>query len=85
MGKNLDYLHLMDILKYEYELYLKQPLTSSKCKIVIAYLTSNHRLAIESWIVVDHPYLYRQHVTLLFAPLMKLKSNAHFVLECPRV
>ena len=27
LGKELDYLHLKDFLKYECELYLKQPLT----------------------------------------------------------
>jgi len=29
LGKKLDYLHLRDFLKYECELYLKQPLMSS--------------------------------------------------------
>ena len=37
----------MDILKYECELYLKQPLTPPQHKIIVAYRTLNHRLAIE--------------------------------------
>ena len=45
--KKLDYLHLKDFLKYEYELYLKQQLTSPQCKTIAAYYTLNHRLAIE--------------------------------------
>jgi hypothetical protein len=33
-------------LKYECELYLKQPLTPPQCKIIVAYRITNHRLAI---------------------------------------
>ena len=47
LGKELDYLHLKDFLKYEFELYLKQPLTPQHTTIV-AYDTSNHRLALET-------------------------------------
>ena len=36
--------NLKDFLKYKCELYLKQ----SQCKIIAAYHTSNHRLAIET-------------------------------------
>ena len=47
-GKKRDYLHLKDFLKYECELYLKQPLmTPPQRKIIVAHWTSNHRLAIE--------------------------------------
>ena len=35
------------ILKHECEMYLKQPLTPPQHKIIAAYRTSNHRLAIE--------------------------------------
>ena len=45
--KELAYLHLKDFLKYECELHLKQPLTPPQCKIIAAYRTSNHSLAIE--------------------------------------
>ena len=45
--KKLDYLHLKNFLKYECELYLKQPLTPPKCKIIVSYLTTNHRLVYE--------------------------------------
>ena len=53
-GKKLNYLHLKDFLKYECELYLKQPLAPPQCKIIVAYHTSNHELAIEigRWIII---------------------------------
>jgi hypothetical protein len=47
LGTNLVYLHLEDFLKYECELYSKQPLTQPQHKIIVAYCTLNHRLAIE--------------------------------------
>ena len=47
LGKKLDYLHLKDSLKYVCGLYLKQLLTPPQCKIIVAYHTSNQRLAIE--------------------------------------
>ena len=47
-GKKLDYPHLKDFLKYECELYLKQPSTPPQRKIIAAYCTSNPRLAIET-------------------------------------
>ena len=37
-----------DFLKYECELYLKQPSTPPQCKIIAAYRTLYHRLAIET-------------------------------------
>jgi hypothetical protein len=46
--KKLDYLHLEDFFpKYICELYLKQPLAPPQHKIIVAYHTSNHRLAIK--------------------------------------
>ena len=45
--KKLDYLNLKDFLKFECELYLKQPLTPPQHKINVAHCTSNLRLAIE--------------------------------------
>ena len=47
VGKILNYLHLKDSLKYKCEMYLKQPLTSPQHKVLVAYHTSNRRLAIE--------------------------------------
>ena len=47
-GKELDYFHLKDFLKYKCELHLKQPLTPPPCNIIVAYNTSNHRLGIET-------------------------------------
>jgi len=40
LGNKLDYLHLKDFLKYECELYLKQPLTPSQHKIIVSYCIS---------------------------------------------
>ena len=45
--KKLDYLHLKEFLKYECELYLKEPLTPPQCKIIVAYHTANHKLAMK--------------------------------------
>ena len=47
VGKILNYLHLKDSLKYKCEMNLKQPLTSPQHKVLVAYHTSNRRLAIE--------------------------------------
>ena len=76
----LHYLHLKDFLKYECELYLKQPLTPPELKIISTFHTSNHRLVIEigRWSIdplftVDrlcHFYSYSA-------------DEAHFVSECP--
>ena len=46
--KKLNYLHLKDFLKYECEVYLKQPLAPPQHKIITTYRTSNHRLAIKT-------------------------------------
>ena len=43
--KKIDYLHLKNFLKYECELYLKQPLTPPQRKVVVGYQTANHILA----------------------------------------
>ena len=53
-GKKLDYLHLKNFLHSECELYLKQPLTLPQRKIIAAYHSLNHRLAIEigRWTVI---------------------------------
>ena len=47
-GKKLDYPHLKDFLKHECQLYLKQSLTPPYHIIIVAFCTSNHRLAIET-------------------------------------
>jgi hypothetical protein len=80
--KKLDYLHLKDLLKYEWEFYWKQPLTPPQHKNIAAYLTLNHRLAIEigQWTIIPifrdtkrcHPFSYNA-----------VENLAHFVLECP--
>ena len=41
LGKKLDYLHLKDLLKYEIELYSKQPLAPSQYKIIVVDSTSS--------------------------------------------
>jgi hypothetical protein len=52
--KKLDYLHLKDFLKYECELYLKQPLTQPYHKAIATNYTSNHRFAMDSeqWLTI---------------------------------
>ena len=52
--KKLGYLHLKRFLDYECELYLKQPLTPPQHKIIFAYYTSNHRLAIDIGQLVNY-------------------------------
>ena len=82
--KKLDYLHLKDTLKYECELYLKQPLTPPQRKIIVSYSTSNHRLAIEigQWSTIP---ISRDTSLCHFCyySLIRLENEAHFVLECP--
>jgi hypothetical protein len=46
-GEEIRLLHLKDFLKYVSGMYLKQPLTLPQHKIVVAYHTSNHGLAIK--------------------------------------
>ena len=47
--EEVEYVHLKDFLKNECVLYLKQSLTSPPpSKVIVAYCTSNHRLAIQS-------------------------------------
>jgi len=81
-GKKLDYLHLKDFLKYECELYLKQPLTPPQRKIIAAYRTSNHRLAIETgrWSTIP---ISRDKRLCNFCSYNVVENEAHFVLECP--
>ena len=76
-GKKLDCLHLKDILKYECELYFKQPLTSQRCKIIVAYHTSNHRLAIETrrWMSISISRNTRLTVLLLLNPKMTWRTK----------
>ena len=52
--KKLGYLQCKDFLEYECGLYLRQPLTLPRCKIIVAYRNSNHKLAIEigQWMTV---------------------------------
>ena len=56
LGKKLDHLHLKDFLKYECELYLKQPLPPPQCKIIIGCCTTDCRLGIKLD-KVDYSYL----------------------------
>ena len=81
-GKKLDYLHLKDFLKYECELYLKQPLTPPQCMIIATYHTSNHRLATEigRWTSI---LVSRDTRLCHFCSSNVVENEAHFVLECP--
>ena len=42
-----DYIHIKDFVKYKCKLDLKQLSKPPQCTIIVAYRTSNHRLAIE--------------------------------------
>jgi hypothetical protein len=63
IGKKLDYLHLKDFLKYECELYLKQPLTPPQCKIIVAY----HALTIKLPLKLDDGQLFLSFEILDYA------------------
>ena len=80
--KKLDYLHLKDFLKYECELYLQQLLTPSQRKIIVAYRTSNHRLAIETgwWTTIP---ISRDIRLCHFCSYNAIEHEAHCVLQCP--
>ena len=55
-------------LKYECELYLKQPLAPPQCKIIVAYRTSNNRLAtkIGRWVTTLSPQILDYATFLLY-------------------
>ena len=78
----VDYLHLNDFLEYECELYLKQSLTPPQHKIIVAYHTSNHRLAIETgqWSTIPIP---RDTRLFHFCSCNAIESESHTILECP--
>jgi len=81
-GKKLDYLHCKDFLRYECELYLKQPLTLPQCKTIIAYRTVNHRLAIKirRWSTIPIPSDDRlSH----YCSYNAVENEAHFMSESP--
>ena len=80
-GKKLDYLHLKDFLKYECELYLKQPLTLAWRKVIATYCTSN-QLAIETkqWMTIP---ISRDTRLCHFCSYIAIENEAHFMLECP--
>ena len=80
--KKLDDLHLKDFLKYECELYLKQPLTPPQCKIIVAYRTLNHRLAIKIGQWMTYP-ISRDTRLCHFCSYNAVENEAHFMLECP--
>ena len=81
-GKKLDYRHVMDFLKYKCELYLKQPLAPPQHKIIVAYCTSNHRLAIKigRWSTIP---IHGDNRTCHFCPYVEVENEAHFVLDGP--
>jgi hypothetical protein len=80
--KKLDYLHSKNFLNCEGGLYLNQPLTPRQCKIIAAYCTSIHRLAIETgrWMVL----LISKDTRLChFCSHNAVENKAHFMLACP--
>ena len=80
--EKLYYLHLEDLLKYKCELYLKPLLTPPQRKIIFAYCTSNHRLAIETgqWTTIPNSRNTRLCHLISYNAV---ENEAHFVLECP--
>ena len=84
LGKKLEYLHIKDFLKYKCVLYLKQPLTPPQRNIIVAHLTSNHRLAIgigrwSTWTIPISTYNKLCH----FCSYYVVENEALFVLKCP--
>ena len=82
LGEKLDFLHLNDFLKFECELYLKQPWTPPQHKIIVAYCISNYKLAIEigRWTTIP---IYRDTRPCPFCSYNAVENEACFVLECP--
>jgi hypothetical protein len=79
----LHYVHLENFLKYKCELCSKQPLTPPQCKIIVAYRTSNHKLAIGIGWCTSAPISLEIVDYAIFAPTMSLRMRHIFVLECP--
>ena len=82
LGKHLDYLHLKDFLKYKCQLYLKQPLAPPQHKIIVAYCTSNRRLAIENGQCSTNR-ISRDNRLCHFCSYNVVENETHYVLECP--
>ena len=81
-GNKQDCLHLKDYLKYKCEVYLEQPLIPTQCKIIVAYRTSNHKLAIEIkwWLTIP---LFGDNRLYHFCSYNTIENETRFVLECP--
>jgi hypothetical protein len=62
------------------QLYLQQPLTPPQRKIIGAYCTSNHKLAIETgwWLSIP---ISRDNILCRFCSYNEVENLAH--LECP--
>ena len=73
--------HLKDFLKYKCKLCLKQPMTPSQRKIIVAYHTSNHRLAIQiiRWRTIP---ISRDNRLCHFCSNSAVEKEPSFVLEC---
>ena len=85
LGKKLIYLHLKDFLKYECEMYLKKSLSPPQRKIIDAYHTMNHTLAVgtERWLTIPSPIFSRDNRLCHFFSYIIVEIEAHFVLEGP--
>ena len=82
LGKKLDYLNLKDFIKYEWGLYLKQPLTPPQLKIIANYRTLTHRLAIETRQWSSIPTSKDTRLCHLCS-YNAVEKETHFVLKCP--
>ena len=80
-GKKLDYLHLFSPMMWS-EAYLKQPLIPPQRKIVVAYCTSNHTLAITigRWLTIPIP---RENILCHLCSYNVAENEFHFMLKCP--
>ena len=80
--EKLQYIHLKIFFKYKCVSYLKQPLTTPQHKIIVAYYTSNHRLAIEigQWLTIP---ISRDNRLCHFYSYNVVENETHFVLESP--
>ena len=81
-GKNLDFIHLKHVLKYKCKLYLKQPLGPPQRKIIVAYHTTNHRIASEIGRRSSIP-ISRNNRPCHFCSDDVVENKAHFILKLP--
>ena len=80
-GKEMKLNHLFSPMMWS-KAYLKQPLTPPQRKIVVAYYTSNHTLAIAigRWLTIP---ISRENIWCHFCSYNVAENEFHFMLKCP--